>query len=500
MLQNISRRTLIGSAALSLAAGAIAPASAAKKTRDDADLIVCGAGMAGLTAALTAASHGLKVIVIEKRLWTGGDGVLSTGHFATFRTPLHKDLPQSLPLSAEDYWRLIERGVIDEPLSKVRDNQMNSPVYYGVAKHNPEVLKSCAMRAADVIAFVREQGAEFFPVNPALPFLLSSRPGSMTKIASTLVTKLRTAGVRLMNRTRVTGLVIEKGAVRGVRFAGKGGTQGTLRARAVLLATGGFINSPELMQRYKRYWSSAKRGFSFEGDLPADHTGDGILMGKAAGAALEDMESVPKFWAGPVKGTPAVSWLMLDGATAYLVRKSGRRFINEKSARYSGCALRLFSLGSEPGYMLFDEETFRGHYHDELEFEKALAEGGLFKADTAEELARKAGVDATGLKETIARINADAAGSGKDSEYGRTDKFFRPLKAPYYLSAAHYPLAFKTEGGLEVNTHMQVLSASTDKPIPGLYAAGAACGSITTRLCDVFASGLIAGESIALGR
>ena len=498
MFDHISRRALIRSAAMGLAAGTITAPSAAPAPLD-ADLIVCGAGMAGLTAALTAARRGLTVVILEKRLWTGGDGVLSTGHFATFRTPLHKDLPQNLPISAEDYWKLIERGVIDEPLSKVRDNQMNSPVYYGVAKHNPDVLRSCAMRAADVIAFVRSMGAEFFPVNPALPFLLSSRPGSMTKIATALVARLREAGVKLMNRTRATALIVEDGAVKGVRYVDNKGAEGALRAQAVLLATGGFINSPALMQRYKRYWSTAKRGFSFEGDLPADHTGDGILMGKAAGAALEDMESVPKFWAGPAKGTPAVSWLMLDGATAYLVRKNGRRFINEKAARYSGCALRLFALGSEPGYMLFDEATFRGHYHDELEFEKALAQGGLFKARTAEELAAKAGVDARGLKATIARINADAA-KRRDSEFGRTDKLFRALKAPYYLSAAHYPLAFKTEGGLEVNTRMQVLSASTDEPIPGLYAAGAASGSVTTRLCDVFASGLIAGESIASAR
>ena len=105
-------------------------------------------------------------------------------------------------------------------------------------------------------------------------------------------------------------------------------------------------------------------------------------------------------------------------------------------------------------------------------------------------------MDAGGLRETIEAINRDAA-RGADSRFGRSDGRFRALRAPYYLSKPYWPVMFKTEGGIEVNPRFEVLRHSDATVIPGLYAVGAACGSISTRLCEVFASGLTAAESIA---
>ena len=111
-------------------------------------------------------------------------------------------------------------------------------------------------------------------------------------------------------------------------------------------------------------------------------------------------------------------------------------------------------------------------------------------------MAKKVGVDPKGLRETIDRINRDAK-KGKDTEQGRTDKLFRALKAPFYITAPNWPLSYKTEGGIEVNPDFQVIRAADETPIPGLYAIGSTCGSISTRLCDVVASGLIVGPIAA---
>ena len=100
------------------------------------------------------------------------------------------------------------------------------------------------------------------------------------------------------------------------------------------------------------------------------------------------------------------------------------------------------------------------------------------------------------MRQTLKAIAADAA-AGRDNAFGRKDKLFRALKGPFYISKPSYPVSFKTEGGLEVDPDFRVLRAADDSAIPGLYAAGAVCGSISTRLCDVIASGLIVGPEAA---
>ena len=128
-----------------------------------------------------------------------------------------------------------------------------------------------------------------------------------------------------------------------------------------------------------------------------------------------------------------------------------------------------------------------------------LSAKALFRGQSIEEAASKAGVDPKGLQRTLQRIADDSAAGKGDTEFGRKDKLFRALKGPFYVSTPSWPVRFKTEGGLEVNPDFQVLRAADDTPIPGLYAIGATCGSISTRLCDVIASGLIVGPIAAAG-
>ncbi len=504
----MKRRTLLTNALLgapavqtALLTSAARAAQTAPAEELSADVLVLGAGFAGLASAIAAARAGARVAVLEKRGYAGGDGILSAGILAAAGTPLHE--AQGIPgdWSVEAYWQRILDGKEDEPLSKVRDNMPLSPIYSGVAKHNPEVLRRSAFRSPDVAAFVQSFGIEFLPINPHQPFLLPSKPGSMPRLAKAMLGELERLGAAVLLNVQAESLQLENGRMAGAlarRLAGpyKGGAL-RIEAPAVIAATGGFSDNEALMKRYKRVWADIPIGFTAVGEgVPPGHDGDGIQMGRRIGAGVEDMESMPKLYAAPRKGMRSPSWILFDTDSAYLVDRGGKRFVNEHEARYAGCAVEAFRRHIDGAYMVFDEETFRGPNSERWQLAKIFAAGGLFKGWTPEEAAAAAGVDPQGLRETVERINADAA-RGADSEYGRRDRLFRALSGPFYVSAPSWPVRFKTEGGLEVNPDFVVIRASDESPIEGFYAAGATCGSISSRLCDVLASALIAGENAA---
>ena len=490
-----------------LTASAQATEKSSRATELRTDVLVVGGGFAGLTAALTAAKAGARVIVLEKRAYVGGDGILSAGIIASARSVVHDEQKFAGDASLEKYWSLIESGATDEPLAKVRDNMPNSPIYSGIAKHDPRVLRRCAETSPEFVAFVRSLGVEFLPINPRQPFLLPSKPGSMPQLAKTLTEQLRQMNVRVMTDVQVDKLLTEQDdSLRTNPHALKvtgalvesDGKKLSISASAVILATGGFTDNAKMMRRYKRVWADIPKGFSAVGEgVPPGHDGDGITLGRLVGAAIEDMESMPKLFAAPRPGQKSPSWILFDTETAFLVDKNGRRFCDEHASRYAGCALECFRQKIDGAYIVLDEATFNGPNRNRWRYDELLKQKGLFKGHTIEEAAAQAGVDPAGLRQTIEAVNRDAARGKGDTLFGRQDSLFRALKAPYYISTPSFPVRFKTEGGLEVNPDFQVLRAADDLPIPGLFAAGATCGSISSRLCDVFASGLIAGRTAA---
>lgn len=471
--------------------------SAEKTPNPEYDVIVVGGGYSGLAAAVSASRNGAKVLLIEKRNRTGGDGAISGGVFQSYRTPLHDKQGITEKVSAEDYWERFAKGLDDEPLQKVRDNTPNSPIYDGINKHNPEVIKRAALYAPQVMKFVMDYGIEFMPVNPVMPYRIAMVAGQPAKFAAAMLEELREKNVEIMRNTKVLELLMEGGRCVGVIAEKKGGKTEKIYGKNVILATGGYINNEYLLKRYKRYWSALPSFITGLGDKsPKDRTGDGIMMGKAVGAAIEDMESMAKFFSRPEVGTPPVSWLIVDVEPAYVVSKDAKRVTDENKARYSGICLDLIRQGYKYGHLIIGSDTIEGKNNKRFRLDDVLKNGGLFKGDTPEELAQKVGLDPKVLRETIDRINKDAA-AGKDTEFGRTDPFFKPLRAPYYISAPAYVGIYKTEGGLEVNPNFQVIRYDNDQPIPGLYAVGAGCGSITSRHSEVVASGLLAGEHAA---
>lgn len=470
-----------------------------KRWDHETEVLVVGTGCSGLCAAVEAVKKGVKVTVLEKRAVIGGDVVLSAGIFYSAKTKHHLAAGITQGISPEEYWAFMQTGIDDEPLNRVRDNSHLSPIYYGITKHNPEIMKRNALESAKVIEFLDQNGVEMLPMNPLKPWQLAAKNGEMGKLMTKLLRNVQAKGAKVMMETRANKLYInESGKIVGLRAENEDGKSINIKAQAVIIATGGFIDNPYLMKRYQSYWSTVAKGFLAKGKgVYSDHTGDGIMMAKEINASLEDMSAGVKLYGGPEDGrTPSVSWIIFDTQPAYMVNEKGKRLVNEVVGRYNGCALSLLRSKSKAGYTIFDNKTFNSSANERFGLTKALENGGLFKANTVAELAKSVGIDGKGLEETVKRINADVK-KGIDSEFGKSGETFQSLEAPFYISAPCVPLSYKTEGGIEVNPNYQVLEHTEEKEIPGLYAVGATVGSISTRHLDCFNSGFIAGGNAA---
>lgn len=220
MTSNLKRRTLISLPIVcGIAASALTSTSAQEQKthhKPEYDVIVVGGGYSGLSAAVAASRDGAKVLLIEKRGRTGGDGAISGGVFQTYRTPLHDKQDVTKNVGPEDYWNRFAKGLDDEPLQKVRDNTPNSPIYDGINKHNPEVIKKAALMSPEVMKFVMDYGIEFMQVNPNMPFRIAMVAGEPAKFAAAMLNELKERNVEIMRNTRVQSLIMDDGRVVGV--------------------------------------------------------------------------------------------------------------------------------------------------------------------------------------------------------------------------------------------------------------------------------------------
>ena len=179
------------------------------------------------------------------------------------------------------------------------------------------------------------------------------------------------------------------------------------------------------------------------------------------------------------------------------VTPEGKRVCDERQ-NYTVATLALVRAGAKHGYFVFDEAAMSTTGAKNFNFAELVQRDVIFKADTLQEAATKAGVDPAGLQATIERFNKDVDDKGVDSVFGKTGPLFQKVaQPPFYISDKHYPVRFKTEGGLETDERTRVLDHRTVMPIPGLYAAGATSGTCSASLGDVMQCGRMAARYIA---
>ena len=515
------------------------------------DIVVAGSGAAGLTAALTAARRGLRVVVVEKAATFGGSTARSGGGIWV---PGNEVLRRAGVADTAERARAYLAHVAGDGVAPARQQALlvhgpamvsfvreHTPLEFawvpGYADYYPEAPGGVAAgRSIEPVPLnARVLGPELARLSP--PYLpapegvtitqadyrwLSLGPRHPRAILASAKIAGRLARGRLLRRhtlsmgqalaaglragllstqvpvwlnTPLTSLEITGGRVTGARVIRDGQPAVIAASRGVVLAAGGFERNGEMRRRYQRQpigtaWTTGAAG----------NTGDAIMAGEDAGAALDLMEDA---WWGPSIPLPSGPYFCLAERSlpgCLLVNGAGQRFVNE-AAPYVDTVHAMYDGHSAasphiPCWLIFDQRykstyVFAGRPPGRPFPRRWYDAGAVYRAPALAELAGQIGVDAQGLDKTVARFG-EFAQAGTDEDFHRGDSAYdryygdprrrpnpnlAPLDRPPFYAARIVPGDLGTKGGLVTDERARVLRAD-GSPIPGLYAAGNASAAV----------------------
>lgn len=442
----------------------------------DTDIVVVGAGGAGLTASLSALQNGAKVVLLEKMSFAGGaSSMAGAGTTAT-----------------GSKW-LAEDGVEDSPEKLKADLLENGHNL----NHEPtvDIFVNTVGEAFDWL--VDPEGANVEYQRPTTSRTYSG-VGRGAGVVKTLLAHVEEAGGQVLMSTPATELMVTDGKVTGVKAEGEKEVY-TINAKAVILATGGFGANDDLVpEEFQKFVYAGAAGA----------TGDAIEMTKAVDADLINMEFVnvqPNSIVLP-SGLGQYCNPGVGGAYktsgAFMVNEKGERFANEQGGAYE---LIQAMKGNEASYLILDEASFTAFnegmkgskiYTDE-DVETWLKNNGssnpvMVGGDTLEDVAKVLNLPDGALTAAAESYN-QAVDAGTD-EFGRTLTMKISGDGPYY-AVQMWLRYYATLGGLHVNEQMQVLNTS-QTPVDGLYAAGEAVGGLEG---DIYLGGSLFGWAMTSG-
>ncbi|MBQ4609683.1 MAG: flavocytochrome c [Clostridia bacterium] len=461
----------------------------------EADVVVIGAGGAGLAAAISAEQNGASVIVVEKMPKVGGNTILAGGAVNAVEDRSEFAVKQNDSV----YWHYWQT--------------LNGGDWQG----DPELVMTLVENAYDAIQWTKELGMEW--LGEEAVFTVSGglwpRAWKPAMVAGTgffdTYTKYidKTDKIDLMLNTKAEKILTDDtGAACGIIATGETGNTITINAKSVVVATGGFAKNVSLRMAYDAIWGTLD-----EKVLSTNHegaTGDGVKMLQALQANFVQMGNIQLLPLGDPK-TGSLSGNIEHGVDSRIfVNKSGLRY-GDEGGRRDDMTRDLFAQEDALMWIVMDSDTYPTG--DELnnfgETANQLVEAGrAVKADTLEELAALMGVDAANLVATIDEYNKYCIGGeleGQADQFGRT-LFGQPIDNGPFYAGARVPTVHHTMGGVRIDTLCRVYNENGEI-IENLYAAGEVTGGIhgTNRLggnalTDTVVFGRIAGESAATGK
>ena len=497
-------------------------AEVAEDTTVDTDIVIVGAGGAGMTAAITAAEAGRSVVIVESQAMVGGNSVRATGGMNAADTPNQDEnefteaagVEKTLQTAASEW---ADHEVITALAATVAEQwaeyQANPVGYFDSAElmeldtligghgiNDPALVETLCTNSADAIAWLGEQGIELTSVGAAGGASVKRihRPlddeGLVISVGSYIIPRLQSKceelGVEILLNTTANKILTDAdGAAVGIEATDKDGATVTVNAKAVVLASGGFGANLDMVTEYK----PELEGFMTTNAAGAQ--GQGIDMAVAIGAGTVDMDQIQIHPTVEYNSSHLITE-GLRGDGAILVNTEGKRFIDEVATRDVVSAAEIAQPGSF-SWLIIDQDMV-----DVSSVIQGYIENGYtFSGETYEELAEAIELDPAVFAETMNNWNATVA-AGVDEEFGRTS-FVDPLDtAPFYAikvtAGIHH-----TMGGLTINPQTQVL-AGDGTVIDGLYAAGEVTGGVHggnrlggTAVADFVVFGRIAGEQAA---
>ncbi|MDO5531227.1 flavocytochrome c [Sutterella sp.] len=486
------RRFLAGSVGTTAAAAitaipAVANATAQKVAKWDktVEMVVIGAGGAGLATAVSAAEHGIKdIIILEKMAFIGGNTAVATGAFNT-SDPAQK-----------------EQGIEDSP-----ELHAEQTLKGGDYRANPELVRTLTYNSYETLEWLEKKGVRFQPkilqVYGALwPRSHATEASKGSDYIRVLSTEAKKQGTEIVTNARVVDIIREEplaGRVIGVEYVDRAGKHIFIRAtKAVVACAGGFGANREMRSLHDpRMYNLTTT------NVEGTSTGEVLVMMQDIGAEVTGMDHIqcnPGCPPGRKLRVNMFSWPQ----NMIMVGYDGKRFIAEDSRR-DQMRDAILSLPKQTAFCIQDDYgqslNNKGHQKDN---HRALETGDAWRADTLEELAKKAGIDPANLVKTVEEYNK-GCDAGKDPGGKKPRNLRRIEKAPFWAGFAGMSV-HHTMGGAVINKDTQVIDRH-GKVIPGLHAVGEITGGIhgSNRLggnaiADIFTFGRLTGIAIAAGK
>ena len=432
----------------------------------ETDVVVVGAGMAGLSCAIEAVDRGAKVIVCEAQDVFSNSTSRSVGEVMGAATKAQKEagIEDTVEAFYDDIYSLYK----DEPAL------------------DPVVLKKMVFESTSLNNFLLDNGWEVGSlVNVSNKGVRATKRGHISKgsgsgLTNALVNSARKKGVEILLGTTVDSLIQdENGRYIGVHATTKGGDDITVKGKGVLVATGSYSANPEMLARLNPKMDNIEI-------LVGSGDGSGYNMLEKAGADMIQIDYIAMMYYFYGQGWTEFPELIPESPTipnceVLSVDGAGKRIVSEDDFTFEYTKIN-YEEGYHEGYCVYGQATADKYpIMTRLGLTTKTHNGDDFgyKEDTIEALAAHVGFDPEVLKATVERYN-ELCDKGVDEDFGKDPQYLVKIEAPYYL--LRMPMIC-TDGynGARINEFAQVIDTN-GQPIPGLYAAGAVASAQVTNI------------------
>lgn len=419
-----------------------------EQLQDKYDVIIIGAGGAGMTAALEAKENGMNPVIFEKMPSAGGNTNKSSSGMNASETKFQ-----------------VEQGIEDS-----NDLFYEETLKGGKNTNDTELLRYFVDNSASAIEWLDSKGIRLnnLTITGGMSEKRTHRPEDGSAVGQYLVNGLvrnvQEQDIPLFVNADVKEITEKDGKINGVKVLFNGQEEKTIEAKAVIVASGGYGANMDMITEVRP---------DLEGLVTTNQegsTGDGIKMIEALGGTTVDMDKIQVH--------PTVqqdeSYLIgeaVRGEGAILVSSEGVRFTNELDTRDNVTAA-INALPEKSAYLVFDSGV-KSRVKAIEQYEKM---GFVIEAASIEALANEIGVPADQLQTTVDTWN-EAVKNKEDAEFGRTTGMDNDLSSAPYFAIKIAPGIHYTMGGVKINTNTEVLTAD-GQPIPGLFAAGEVTGGL----------------------